>query len=109
MVEMVEPRQEKPLDDDAGCPYDQRRHDQRPPVVEAEIVEQHPGDEGAHHVLGAMGEVDDVEKPEDDGQAEAQDGIERAVDDSEQELPEKCLRRNSQKLEHAAPVLAWPE
>jgi hypothetical protein len=47
-----------------------------------------------------VGEIDDVEQPEDDGQAEAQHGIERAVDQPEQELAEESLRRDSEKLEH---------
>ena len=56
------------------------------------IVQQHPGHEGAQHVLRAMREVDDVEQAEDDGQAEAQQRVERAVDQPEQELAEQRLR-----------------
>jgi hypothetical protein len=47
-------------------------------------VQQHPGAKGAHHVLGAVGEVDDVEHAEDDGKAETEDGVEGAVDEAEQ-------------------------
>jgi hypothetical protein len=78
------------------------RERQRPPVAQAEIVQQRPGDEGAEHVLRAMGEVDDVEKAEDDRQPEAQHGIERAVDQAQKQLAEQGLRRDSQKLEHGA-------
>ena len=81
-------------------PTDERHQQQRPPVADAEIVEQHPGDEGAHHVLRAVREIDDVEQAEDDRQPETEQGVEGAVDQAEQQLPEQCLRRNSQKLEH---------
>ena len=82
-VEMVEPMEagdEQALDDNPAQADDDRHQDESPPEAEAEVVEQHPGDEGAHHVLGAMREVDDVEEAEDDRQPEAEDGVERAVD-----------------------------
>jgi hypothetical protein len=63
-------------------------------------VEQHPRHEGAHHVLGAVGEVDDVEEPEDHREAEAQRGVEGAVDEPEQELPEEGRRGDAQDLRH---------
>jgi hypothetical protein len=47
-----------------------------------------------------VGEIDDVEQAEDDGEAKAQDGIERAVDQAEQQLAEERLWRDSEKLEH---------
>jgi hypothetical protein len=53
-------------------PDHHRGEHQRPPVVDAELVQQQVRDEGAHHVLGAVGEVDDVEQAEDDGQPERQ-------------------------------------
>ena len=46
------------------------------PVVDAKVGEPDPRYVGAHHVQRAMGEVDDVEQPEDHGQAEAQHGVE---------------------------------
>jgi hypothetical protein len=49
-----------------------------------------------------MGEVDDAQKPEDDGKAKAQHGIERAVDEADQQLPEKRLQRYSKN--HCHPV-----
>ena len=55
------------------------------------MVQQEPGAEGAHHVLGAVREVDDVEQAEDDREAEAQHRVERAVDQPEQELAEQGL------------------
>jgi hypothetical protein len=64
----------------------QRRQQQRPPVADAEVFEPHPGEHGAHHVEGAMGEVDDVQHAEDHGQPEAQHGVERAIDQPEHEL-----------------------
>ena len=110
MIELVEPLQAKPLDDDAGCADDQRRDDQGGPVADAGILQQQVSGEGAHHVLGAMREIDDVEHAEDDGEAEAQQRIERAVDQSDQQLPEQCLRRDAEKFEHAnrSPLASTP-
>ena len=48
-----------------------------------------------------MREIDDVEHAEDDGKPEAQQRVERAVDQPEQELPEQRLRRNAEDFEHA--------
>ena len=100
MVELVEPLQQEPLDQDADEADDQRREHQRRPVADAELVEQQERREGTHHVLGAVGEIDDVEHAEDDGEAEAQQRIERAVDEPEQKLPEQRRRRNAEDFEH---------
>src|SRR2546428_54164 len=91
MIELVQPLQKEPLDHDAtGADHD-GRHNERGPVVEADILQQEKGHKGAHHVLGAMGEIDDVEHAEDHGQPEAQQCIERAVDQPEQKLPKQNL------------------
>ncbi len=42
--------------------------------------------ERAHHVERAMGEIDDVEHAEDHGEPETEQRVERAVDQSHQEL-----------------------
>ena len=78
-----------------------RREEERPPVPDAEVVEAHPRRERAHHVLGAVGEIDDVEHAEDHGKAQAEQRIERAVDQAEQKLPEQGLRGYAENLEHA--------
>src|SRR5256885_9385984 len=65
-----------------------------PPLAEPRLVEQEVRDEGAYHVLGAMREVDDVEKPEDDREPQRKEGVERAVDQADQELTEECLGRH---------------
>ena len=100
MVELVEPLQKQPLDDDAGDADDERRDDERPPVAEPGILQQEERGEGAHHVLGAMGEVDDVEHAEDDGEPEAEQRVERAVDQPDQQLPEQGLRADAENFEH---------
>ena len=100
MVELVEPLQQQPLDQDAERADDQRRQQQRRPVADAELVEQQERRERAHHVLRAVGEIDDVEHAEDDGEAEAQQRVERAVDQPEQKLPEQRRRRNAEDFEH---------
>ncbi len=43
-----------------------------------------------------MREVDDVEHAEDDGKTQAQKGVERAVDEADEQLLEQLLRRNAQ-------------
>ena len=53
-----------------------------------------------------MGEVDDVEHAEDDGKAEAQQRVERAVDQADQQLAEQRRRRNAEDLGHAPSPLS---
>ncbi len=65
----------------------QQRHDQqRPPVVQAQVLHQPPGDEGAQHVLRAVGKVDDVQQAKNDGQPQAQQRVKRAIDQADQQL-----------------------
>src|SRR5262245_7109981 len=45
-----------------------------------------------------MDEIDDVQQAENDGKAEAEHGVESAVDQSEQYLAEECLRGYAQKI-----------
>src|SRR5690606_41495083 len=47
-----------------------------------------------------VGEIDHVQHAEDDGQAEAQQRIERAVDEPQKKLTEESLRRDAEQLEH---------
>src|SRR5215468_11617671 len=47
-----------------------------------------------------MREIDDVEHAEDDGEPEAEQRIERAVDEPDQELPKQDLRADAEHLEH---------
>src|SRR5262249_3973644 len=77
--------------------------DQRPPVAHPDILQQEERGKGAQHVLGAMGEVDDVEDAEDDGEPEAEQRVERAVDQPDQELSEQGLQADSKDLGHPAP------
>src|SRR5690349_16632864 len=104
MIEFVEAREHQPLDDHAGCAYGKRRDGKRPPVIEPELVEQEPRAEGAHHVLGAVREVDDVQQSEDHRQAEREQRIERAVDEADQQLPEQGLGRNAEDFAHAPAI-----
>jgi hypothetical protein len=102
VVEVIEVVQQRALDHRGEERHHDRRQQQRPPVVQAEVVQHEPRDEGAHHVHGAVREVHDVEHAEDQGQAEAQRRVERAVDQTEQQLPEQQLRRNAEDFGH------WP-
>ena len=72
MVELIEPLQEEPLDHHADDPDHDGRHEQGEPIIEADQLQQQERHEGAHHVLGTMGEIDDVEHAEDDGKPQAQ-------------------------------------
>ena len=81
---------------------DDRRQHQRAPIGNAEIVQQHPRTERAHHVLRAVREVDDVHEPEDHRQPQRQQRIERAVDQAQQQLAEQRLRWYAEQLEHRA-------
>src|SRR5262249_55124489 len=119
MVELVEPLQHRALDHDADGADDDRREHERREIAQVEILQQQERRERAHHVLGAMGEIDDVQHSEDDGEAEAEQRIERAVDQPEQQLPEQRSRRNAEDFEHAQSLLfalvgwvsaeeAWP-
>src|ERR1017187_6185318 len=101
MVELVEPLQEQPLDDYAGDADQYGRDDERRPIAEPGILQQEIGGEGAHHVLGAVAEIDDVEHAENHGQPEAQQRIERAIDQPDQELSEQRCRRDAENFEHA--------
>src|SRR6201999_2281196 len=106
MVELIEPLQEQPLDDDAGDPDDEGSDHDRPPVAYPGILQQEERRKGAEHVLGAVGEVDDVEHAEDDGEAEAEQRVERAVDQPKQQLSEQRLGGDAEDLEHVR--LSWP-
>src|SRR5260370_31930298 len=108
MIEPVEPLQKHPLDHNAGGADDDRRQHQRLPVADVKIIEQQERRERAHHVLGAVSEIDDVEHSEDDRKPEAQQGIERAVDQADQELAEQCRRRNAEDFEHEGPFVIPP-
>ncbi len=90
-VETAQAADQQAVDDDAGEADEDGGEQQRLPIADAKIVQQHPGDEGAHHILRAMGEIDDVEHPEDERQAEAQHGVEGAVDDAKQKLAKERL------------------
>ena len=98
VVEVVEALEHRALEDDAEHAHHERREEQRPPVAEPDLLQQEVGHEGAHHVLGAVGEVDDVEQPEDDRQPEAQQRVEGAVDQPDEELTEQGLRRDAESI-----------
>ena len=103
MIELVEPLQKEALDQDAGKADDDRRNDQGRPIAEPGIVQQQISRERAQHVLRAVREIDDVEHAEDHGEPEAQQRIERAVDQPDQELAEQRGRGNAEDLEHVHP------
>ena len=100
MVDLVEALEHGLFDQHPHQSDHQRRDEQGRPVIHVEpghaekraqlgVAEQ--GDEGAEHVEGAVGEVDDVEQAEDDGQPQAEQGIENAVVQSEHQLRQDHL------------------
>ena len=78
----------------------ERRQQQGPPVADPGELQQEPGREGAHHVLRAVREVDDVQEPEDHGEPEREQRVERAIDEPDQELAEEGLGRDAEDLGH---------
>ena len=60
------------------------------------------------HVLRAVREIDDVEQAENDRQAKAEDGVERAVDQADQELAAEQLGRDAEDF-HATLRRTFPE
>jgi hypothetical protein len=94
MVELIEALERRALEHDAGESHGDRCDEERPPVSEPQPLQDEVRRERAHHVLGTVREVDDVEQPEDDRESEAQHRVERAVDQPDQQLPEQRLRRN---------------
>ena len=80
--------------------HQQRRNNQHHPVVEAEVRQSHPREDGAHHVERAVREVDDVQQSEDDRQAQRQHRVERAVDEPEQQLAQQGRQGDAEQLGH---------
>jgi hypothetical protein len=76
VVQLIQPRQHGAFDDRAEQAHDQRRRDQRQPIVDAAHRQQQQRREGTQHVLRAMREVDHAQQAEDDGQAQRQQRIE---------------------------------
>ncbi len=86
MIEAGQPLQHGPLEDHPENADRDGSDDQRRPVSDARDVQQEIGAERAHHVERAVREIDDVEHSEDHGEPKAEQRIERAVDQSHQEL-----------------------
>src|SRR5690606_19635555 len=100
-IEIIKPRQRYALDNCATKPNDKRGEDQRWPIADAEPAQQEIASKGTQHILRAMGKVDDAQKSEDNGKAKAQHGIERAIDEADQQLSEQCLQRYSKNHSHS--------
>ncbi len=104
VVELVDPAQQQPLDRHAEKADDERRRDEHHPVVDAEIRTRHPGEQRPQHEQCAMREVDDVQQAEDHRQPQAEDGVERAVDQPQQELAQQGRQRDTEDFHGEA---AW--
>ena len=102
MVEAGDALEQRSLHNGAERADDQRREDQRAPIADAGEMQQEIGGERADHVEGAVREIDDVEHAEDHGEAEAQQRIERAVDQADQQLAVKLRHRDRVAEEHQA-------
>src|SRR5262249_5674380 len=100
MVELIEPLQKQPLDNDPGYAHDDGRNDDGAPIAQSGIEQQQVGGAGSQHVLTAVGEVDDDEHAEDDDEPQAEKRVERAVDESDQQLAEQGLRADAEQFEH---------
>jgi hypothetical protein len=100
---MIEPPQHITFHEYAETTHNQRGEDESHPVIDAQIGEAHPCYDGSQHVLGTMREVNNVEKPENDGEAQAQDSVERSIDEADKKLPKQCLNRNIKYVSHRSP------
>src|SRR5262245_21499723 len=107
MVELIEPLQKQPLDNDPGYAHDDGRNDDGPPIAQSGIEQEKVGGEGSQHVLSAVGEVDDVEHAENDGEPQTEQRIEGAVDEADQQLAEQSLRADAEQFEHGGSH-RWP-
>jgi hypothetical protein len=101
VIELVQACEHRPFDDDTENADGNRREQKRPPVAEAEVLQQEPCAESSHHVLRAVSKVDDVEQPEDHGEPERKHRVKRPVDQPDQELAEQRLRRDAEDFSHA--------
>ena len=73
-------------------------NEERWPVAQARILQQEPGHKGTHHILRPVREIDQVEQTKDHRQAEAEHGIEGAINQPEQELAQQGLRWNAKHM-----------
>ena len=70
MVELVDATQEYEFKCQPRKANDDRRNEQGRPVANSKMGQQQPRAKGAHHILGAVRDIDDVEETEDDGEPE---------------------------------------
>ena len=98
MVQLIELGDHQPFEDDAGDADNDGGQDQRAPIADAEIIQQHPGGESAHHELRAMREIDHVEHAEDHREPQREQRVERPVDQAEKQLPEEQRRRYAEEI-----------
>jgi hypothetical protein len=96
VIEVVQRLEHGALDGDADQTDDDGCDQQRPPVAQARPLQAEVRGEGAHHVLGAVGEVDDIEQAEDHREPEAEQRVEGAVDQPDEELTEQRLGRHAE-------------
>src|SRR6476646_4053437 len=92
MVELVKSLKEKPFNNYAGETDNDWRDDQSGPVAKARVLQNKICRKGAHHILGAVTEVDDVEHAENDGEPQSQQRVEGAIDQTDQQLTEQRSR-----------------
>ena len=108
VIQLVQPADNGPLQNDPEDAHQQRRQDQRRKVADAEIVQQHPRRERPHHEQRAVGEVDDVEHAEDHRQPQREHGVEGAVDQPEQKLAEQQRSGNAEDRHHDCCFISFP-
>ena len=70
----------------------QRRDDERQPEV-AGRLQRRPCQHGADHEEVAVRQIDDVEQPEDNGEAECDEGDDQAPDQAVHREQKQCFHR----------------
>jgi hypothetical protein len=70
------------------------------PIIDAKIIQTHPSDEGAQHILRAMRKIHDIQQTKDYSEPKAEGRIEGTVDETKQDLGKQCLRMSAEEIEH---------
>jgi hypothetical protein len=93
MIQTVQPSKHGFFDDDAKHTDQQWSHQQHHPIIDAEILQAHPGEKRAHHVERAMGEINHIQQTENHGQTKRQHRIKRAIDQPQQQLAKQNQKK----------------
>src|SRR5699024_2902282 len=116
VVELVQPAQHCAFQQDAETAHQQGGDHQCRPEAEMKIVKTEPWadmgvadqcHESAQHVERAVGEIDDIEQPEDDGQPQAQHGVEHTHAQAQHHLRQDQIKGKMHCTVYACRSISW--